>query len=140
MFNVMTKAYPGEFKATVHYGCVRFNICIEANSPARQISILEDMFARLQDQFVEASFACTISLPSCSILAVKKAAEAGFRLIRISAADQPVITSVHFSSQPGTLDLEGYNLGGDVTVFKCVQDEVPVEYLQQSSGKKCIML
>lgn len=122
--------------SNTYTGCVRFDICIDNKNKPEQITMLNELFAGLESQFGEASFACTISLPSCSILATKKPAEAAFRLTRISAADQPAITAVRVSSQPGMLDLEGYNLGGDVTVFKCVQGEVPVEYLAQSSGEK----
>lgn len=64
----------------IHDGCVRFNICIDTHSKARQVSMLNDLFASLQTQFCGASFACTILLPSCSVLAIKKAAESAFSL------------------------------------------------------------
>lgn len=97
--------------------------------------MLNDLFAGLQTKFCGASFVCTISLPSCSVLAVKKSTETAFSLNRISAADQPAIIAMHLTSQLGTLDMEGYNLHGAVTAFKSTQGEKAVEYLLQSPGE-----
>lgn len=116
-------------------GCVRFSICIDTHSKARQLSMLNDLFAGLQTKFCGASFVCTISLPSCSVLAVKKSTESAFSLTRTNAADQLAITAVHLTSHSGTLDVYGYNLHGAVTAFKCTQGEEAVEYLLQSAGE-----